>query len=208
MAKKPWIGKRESQAILLAGALGVLILVAYVMGVMGPLRRESVRLARDVQAANSKLQALEAVVANETRIREQHDQADQAVRALRSHLPEEGELSKLIQLLTDWANRSQVKIQTISPQRPETVRESASGQPASDKPVVYEDIFIQIDALAGYHQLGAFLNLIESSDKPMHLSSLKISGNPREPRHSNIKLLLGTYLSKGDGRAPARAAGS
>ena len=208
MAKKLAANTREQQVILLVGGLGALILYLYAVFIIGPIRRESRELVRDSQNAQEKLRGLEAVVANEATIRQQYEQADQAVRGLRSQLPAESELSQLIQLLTDWADRSQVKIQTISPQRPETVQETGSGQPGSDKPVVYEDIFIQIDALAGYHQLGVFLNLIEGSDKPLHLSTLKISGNAREPKRSNIKLLLGTYLSKGAGHPPAvRGAG-
>lgn len=208
MAKKLAANAREQQVILLVGCLGVLILYLYAVFIIGPIRRESRELARDSQNAQEKLRGLETVVANEATVRQQYEQADQAVRGLRSHLPAESELSQLIQLLTDWADRSQVKIQTISPQRPEAVQETGVDQPASDKPVVYEDIFIQIDALAGYHQLGVFLNLIEGSDKPLHLSTLKISGNAREPKRSNIKLLLGTYLSKGAGQPPAvRGAG-
>ncbi len=197
MAKKGF-NKREQQVVLLAGCLGLLVLFLYVAYIIRPIRRESTELAGQVRTAQEKLQSLEAVVANEGRIREQHAQAEQAVLLLRSHLPAEGEVSQLIQLLTDWADRSQLKIQTISPQRPDAMDESESaGAPKAATPAVYEDIFIQIDALAGYHQLGKFLNLIESSDKPMHLSSLKIVGNSKEPRRSTIKLLLGTYLSKG-----------
>ena len=60
---------------------------------------------------------------------------------------------------------------------------------------MYEEVLIQVEALAGYHRLGAFLSAMESGDKLVRVSSLHMVGNPKEPKHHHVKLLLRAYFA-------------
>ena len=60
---------------------------------------------------------------------------------------------------------------------------------------LYKEIPIQIDALAGFHQMGMFLSRVESGAQPMQVRMLRISDNPSEPRRHVVKLQLVAYFA-------------
>lgn len=188
------LSSRDQRTLLAGGGLALLVLWVYGAYILGPLMRNASRLGQQIQQARDRLSALEAATANEDALRKQHEQLTQTVTSLRSLLPAEEELPSLIETLSDLASQTQVKIQTIFPQRPVGGQEPGAGATALT-PVVYKEIPIQIDALAGYHQLGAFLALVESGSKPVRIASLRIAANPREPKRHNVKLLLRSYFA-------------
>ena len=200
------LSPREQRTLFSVACLSLVILWVYVAAIVRPLMREVSRLTQQVREAREQLKLLEASTANENALREQHRQLEETVLALRKLLPGEEELPAVIELVSDMASHSQVKIQTIFPQRP--VGEGAgdkkdkdTGRDAGPKPpVVYKNVLIQIDALAGFHQLGTFLSLIEQGDKPMQIANLRLSQDPKETRRLRIKLLLQSYFAPGEGR--------
>ena len=183
--------------MLLIVGLGVIILWVYAVYIMGPLMREAAELRRQMRAAHDQLKTLELTTSNETILQEQSRQLDQSVMALRRLLPGEEELSSVIERLSDLANRANVKIVTISPKIAEGLRGEASNKGGEAPSPYYKVIPIQIDAEAGYHQLGSFLGGMESDAKPMRVFSLKISGDAKAPTHHRIKLVIRTYFASG-----------
>ena len=179
--------------VVLVGLLAVGILWVYASLIAGPLLKEVGWRRQRVRDARQELRMLEAATANEAALREQHRQLQEDVAALRDFLPDEEELPQLIELLSDLASQSQVKIQTIFPQR--SPEGSATDPDADRGPTVYNDVLIQIDAITGFHQLGVFLSLVEARDKPMQVSFLRISGHPRETRRMKVKLLIQAFFS-------------
>jgi Tfp pilus assembly protein PilO len=187
---------RDQRILLLILALGLLIGWLYVVYIITPLSRESGKLGRDVRSAREKVRLLEVAITSEASLQEQYRQSSQAVALLRSRLPSEEELPAIIERLSALASQSQVKIQTMFPQRPVGPPEMPSTPGAGGlEPAVYKEIPIQIDALAGFHQLGDFLSLAESGEWPMRVASLRISANAKEPKRHNIKLLLSAYFA-------------
>jgi Tfp pilus assembly protein PilO len=167
-----------------------------------------------VQSAREQLKLLQASTSNDAALRVQHRELEQRVMGLRQLLPGEDELPAVIELVSDMANQSQVKIQTIFPQRPVGDEEvenrkkkgAASAEDVAKAPTFYKDVVIQIDALAGFHQLGEFLSRVEQGEKPMRIANLRIQPDPRETRRLRIKLLLQAYFQPSQDRARADAA--
>ena len=186
---------REQRTLAIVVLLGAGILWLHVTFIVGPLMREVGELGRQVRAAREQLKLLQTATANENALKVQHQQLQETVASLRKLLPAEEELPKVIELLSELAGQSQVKIQTIFPQRPlSDSQDVLQKDAASTVPMVYKDVIIQIDALAGFHQLGTFLSLVETSDMPMQVSSLKISNDPKD-RRQQIKLLVQSYFA-------------
>jgi Tfp pilus assembly protein PilO len=158
-----------------------------------------------VRSSKDQLAALQQAAANEPTLREQHRRLQDAVVALNRVLPSEAELPTIIEFLSGLASQTQVKIQTIFPQRPlDPLGDLGPGEEAAAEAMVYKEIPLQIDAQASFHQLGTFLALVESSDKPMQVSTLRISGNPKEPRWHNVNLAILTYFAVRDGGTSAQ----
>ena len=198
------LSSRDRRTILLVGLLGMLTLWAYLTQLLGPMAKEVGSLGHEVRSAREQLKILELATSNEDALRQQHQQVNETVESLRRLLPAEQEIPTVIERLSDMAGQSGVKIQAIFPQRQvEPQAPGSLGAPAasSSKPVVFTEIPIQIDALAGYHQLGTFLSLVESADKPMQVSSLRMSGNQKEPKRHIVKLVLRAYFAALQGSA-------
>lgn len=215
-AKRPAGAKRELQAMLLIGLLGVGILYVYFLYIFSPLSREAANVGRGVRAAQEKLRALEAATANEVVLKEQYRQVDDTVHSLRTAMPIEAELPSVMEFLSSLASKTNVKIQTIFPKRqsglmqPQALQQQPKDS-RKDEEAVYKEIPIQIDALAGYHELGTFLSLLETGERPMQVASLRISGNPKESRRHQINLVIQSYFAVVDETAtgsPKTAQGS
>jgi Tfp pilus assembly protein PilO len=197
------LSPREQKTLFSVVGIGVVILWVYTTAIVRPLMRESGQLGHQFREAREQLKLLEASTANEVVLREQSHRLEQDVLSLRKFLPSEEELPAAIELVSDMASRSQVKIQTIFPQRP-VGNEDGGGKKDKDaaltRPAVYKEVLIQIDALAGFHQLGAFLSLVEQGEKPMQISNLRITQDSKETKRLRIKLLLQSYFALSEKR--------
>lgn len=185
--------KEQNQLALLGLLMGVLVLYVLVVLVIGPLRREGQQAKLALPTARERVRALEFGTMNEEALREQLRQIEQSVGVLRAVLPPEEDLSSTIETLSAMANKADVKIQTIFPVR--SVKAPDKGlEKEAPEPTVLKETLIQIDAIAGFHQLGAFVSAFEGSAKPIRLSSLRIAANPNEIKRHNAKLVIRAYF--------------
>ena len=190
------LSKPDLRTLVLTGLSAVVLLWIYIGYVATPMFKNVVSLGQKARSQREELAALRLATANEAAIREQHQQLDETVMSLRKMMSPEEELPSVIEFLSDLASQTQVKIQTIFPQRPigDVGEKDKTHTPATAQ-VVYKEIPIQIDAQASYHQLGTFLSLIEAGTKPMQLLTLRISTNPKEPRWHTINMVILAYFS-------------
>ncbi|MBI4322675.1 MAG: type 4a pilus biogenesis protein PilO [Candidatus Omnitrophica bacterium] len=137
-----------------------------------------------VRLAKQQLRDIEQALIQEPQLQQQRRQLEDRMARLRTTVLTEDELPTMIEQLTDLAGQTGVKIQLISPQR---------AFPASLSPDAYKEIPIQIEALAGFHQLGTFLSRVELGTQPMQVRTLRISENPKLLRRHLVKLTLLAY---------------
>lgn len=212
------LGLRQDQQLL----VGVVVFAAaglwgYGVYLMKPLAQAVSRVGQDARTASITLQHVEQTLAQEPQLRNEFRALSETTATLRASLPSEEELPSSIELLSDLANQTGVKIQTIFPQRSLDRSVAPNLAPASTlgQAGLYKEIPIQIDALAGFHQLGSFLSRVESGSQSIQLSSLRISGNPKEPRRHHVRLVLLVYFAAvpeakptASSRAPATRGGT
>ena len=60
----------------------------------------------------------------------------------------------------------------------------------------YSEFPILIEARAGYHQCGIFINKLENMEKFIRVDDVDIRGSSRDPRRHDIKLRVSTYIAK------------
>ncbi len=180
------------RGILLAGLLVITGLYIYVEYYFVPTSQKLSSLEVQLRTARDNLKSLEAATANEAVLQAQYKQVEQAVASLRKALPKDSELPAVMEVLSTLASESNVKIQTIFPERQSVV---VSKVAEIADPAVYREIPIQIDAVAGFHQLATFLNQVEVGDKPMQVLSMRITANPKDSKRHQINLLFKAYFS-------------
>ena len=183
---------------LVAGGVWVYYAVVFM-----PLFRGVAQAARDTAAAGKQLRQIRELLAQEPQLRQEQAQVTQALEALRPALPKEEDLPATIQALSEAASQSGVRIQTIVPQRSvETFGPAASAAKKTRPPAappLYRQISIQIDAAAGFHQLGAFVTRMESGPQALRVTTLRVTGEKaKDFRRHQIKLtVLGSFSAEG-----------
>ena len=176
--------------------LATLILWVYYAYVVQPMAQGIGRLREELRRARIQASATEQAVARAPQLKREQEELTDEVAQLRNALPTERELASVIQFLSDLASQTSVKIQSVFPQRPAdgTASNRRAGAPAEP---LYQEVPIQIDAVAGFHQFGSFLSRAEHGPHMLRVRSLRISGNPREPQRHALKLVMVTYLTPG-----------
>ena len=201
------LAKPKHRLIVVIGVLTVAGLWVYVTMLVIPTFQRTSRLTQEVRTARDQLRALEDVLANEEEVREQYERLGETVASLRSFLPSEDELPSILERLSEVARRANVRIQSISPGLSFTEKDLADLLAGGEfQQPVYRTIPIQIDALAGYHELGTFLSLVETGPIPVEIASLRISTNMKEFHRHNMRLVLNVFFSA-SGPEPARLPG-
>ena len=186
---KPYISPEEKKKWLTVVVLAFLILMVYLRFFLGPAVgkfnslwseiREIRRNLMTVQNAKEKLAQMEAET-SELRKR---------TKKMEVRFPSRAELPELLEHLSDVAKKSEVDILEILPSGPiQTTASAANVQP------IYEELPIAFMAKSGYHELGAFINHLESSERIFAVKNIEIKSDPSNPRKHGIRLVLGTFV--------------
>ena len=183
------LSPQDRGRLVFLSLLAVLFVWGYYEYILDPLWRRGSEVRTQVRAATQQLRDIEQALIQEPQLHQQRRQLEDRTARLRTTILTEDELPTMIEQLTDLAGQTGVKIQVISSQR-------ALPVPLSS----YQEIPIQIEAFAGFHQLGAFLSRVELGTQPMQVRTLRISENPKLLRRHLVKLTLVAY-------APTEAGG-
>ncbi len=102
-----------------------------------------------------------------------------------------GQLTWVIEEISRLSNLQGVKISQIKPLREDIVEE-----PKTDKKITqrYSSAFIDLQAAAGYHQLGKFLAEIENHPVFLQVEELDIKRSKDDLFAYNIKIQFKTYI--------------
>ena len=185
------MSRADRQRMALIGLLAILAVWVYYGAVVNPLFQAVARVNQVVRVARDQLREVEYALTQEPQLHQQRRQMEQQVAHLRDVILTEEALPVVIERLTALAGQTGVKLQLITPQRPlvsATQTKTASPAPLST------EIPIQLDALAGFHQLGTFLSRAEQGEQPIQLRSLRISENPKLLRRHVVKMTLVAYV--------------
>ena len=193
---------RQRERLRLGGAIAIALAFfgVFYLVALKPFMATVSALGQEVQTTNVKLQYIQQGIAQEPKIREELKELTASLHTLRASMPSEKQLPSVIERLSDMANESGVKIQTIFPQRESEKSSSTSSEPshaspsAEDEAKLYKEIPIQIEALAGFHQLGNFLYRMEGGSQPIQLRSLRMTTNTKDMHLHTIKMVLGAFF--------------
>ena len=191
--------KQERQVLVLVLVLAVFILWVYYALMFQPLLKRVSGLGTQVKTSALQLQQTQEAIAKEGPARQEHDRLRTKLDELHTHFPPEEALPSVIKTLSDLATQSGVKIQTIFPQRGENPlellkKDKPAPNAASKAPDLYTEIPIQLDAVAGFHELGMFLSRVESGAQPMQLRSLRVQANSSEIKRHDVKIVIAVYF--------------
>jgi len=104
-------------------------------------------------------------------------------------LSREKEIPMLLENFSSLARSSGVKILSITP----NAKKRKSALEADVEDSVYQEVPIAVKARSGYHELGAFINKLESGDRYMQVSDIKIKSSSENPKRHDIEFVAYVY---------------
>jgi|GEM_PF-525559 len=124
-------------------------------------------------------------------------------------LPAEREIPSVMQAISAIANENGVRIMQIDASRnvkssrksPAQSRsrkgaKAAKDAPDSDPAAGLTQVAIKLDIVAGYHNLGNFINGIENAEKLCIIEDLTITRDASNPLKQNVNMVVKTYVKK------------
>jgi len=181
--------KEKQKIYILAAIFGIAGLVLYSSLLLKPQFAKFIARNKEFGIIKEKVKSGEALVANETAIRRQHENFVKQAEYLEKRLPGQDQVSSLLEDFSNVAESSGVKILRIKPlEEPAGLTKQ---KPANNS---YAEFPILIEARAGYHQLGAFVNKLETMDRFIRVTDIDVAGTDKDPRHHDIKIRILTYV--------------
>ncbi|MCX5710138.1 MAG: type 4a pilus biogenesis protein PilO [Candidatus Omnitrophica bacterium] len=104
---------------------------------------------------------------------------------------EESDIASLLQDISDIANKNEIKINQLKPDK--IVAGPKDKLPGMDK---LTPMTITLDMTGDYHQLGKFINALEYGPNFVAVQEIKISSQPTDFFKQKINLVLKTYVKK------------
>lgn len=177
--------KEQQRLYILFGIFGIAILVIYYSCLLRPQFSRFIANNREFRRLRAEVKSAEVLIANESRIRNQYENLKEESKIVERSLPSEEEISSLLESLSDIAESSGVNIQKIKPS--EVIDEEGS---------MFCAFPILIEAMAGYHQCGKFINKLENMERFIKIEGVDIKGGDKDLRYHEIKLKVVTYVMK------------
>ena len=181
--------KEKQKIYILIAIFGIAGLVLYYSLLLKPQFSNFIARNKEFCIVKERVKTGETLIANETGLTRQHDNFVKQADYLQKRLPSQDKISSLLEDFSNIAESSGVSILRIKP-----LEEPA---PLSKQKIAansYTEFPILIEARAGYHQLGTFMNKLETMDRFIKITDIDISGTDKDPRHHDIKMRIITYV--------------
>jgi Tfp pilus assembly protein PilO len=180
--------KEKQKLMVLFGIFGLAAIMMFYNLLLKPQVSGFSMRNREYKAIKARVKSAEALIKNEARIRRQHEELKKQAGIFENRLPMHDEISGLLEDFSRIAESSGVKILRIKP------LDSPDDQDQAGR--VYTAFIILIEASAGYHQCGLFINKLETMEKFIKVEDIDIKSIATDPRHHDIKLRIKTYVTK------------
>jgi Tfp pilus assembly protein PilO len=178
----------KKRKILIIGLIGVVLLISDIFLVVLPLVRKSFSLKAQIVSIGKDMSSLDQQI-------HMLDTTNKKLQALKTErdsyersLPKEEEIPALVGNLSAIAGKVGVDIIAVKPVRIES--REGPGQEA----VIFHEVPLEIFAKGGYHQMGKFINELETSGKYIEVKDMEITRDELMPRKHFSRILIATYI--------------
>ncbi|MFA5156024.1 MAG: type 4a pilus biogenesis protein PilO [Candidatus Omnitrophota bacterium] len=177
----------DSKKIILIALVAVFIiyadcafLIKAQLGHLRNLRPKVAKLQKDIKAFNKSFSEMS---------RFKSEEGEPVVSG--KQMIAESDLTDLLEYISDTGNSNNIRITQVKPVREVRAKEEKS--PAAGN---FIPVYISLDILAGYHNLGTFINILENGDKFIAVQDLRISRDKNDYMRQEVNLTLKTYVKK------------
>lgn len=180
----------QNRKVLIIGAGVIILLLLDLFLVFLPLVKKSFDLKSQIVSVKKNISTLnqQIVSLDATKKRLEILKNDQIM--YETKFPKEEEVPALLGRLSTIAGKLGVEIIAVKPVKIEL-------RGGADETVgLFHEVPIEISAKAGYHQIGQFINKLETLDKFIKIQDVEITPDRATPRRHFFRVLVLTYILK------------
>lgn len=181
--------KEKDKLLALFVIVGIAALAFYFNLFLRPQFSKFIANNREFQVIKKRVASAEALIRNSERIKLQYENFKKQSELLEHRFPVHDEMSSLLEDFSNIAESSGVKILKIKP-----LGTAGSDSAAGASGAFYSIFPILIEAKAGYHQFGAFVNKLENMDRFIKIEKMDIKHSSTDPRRHDVVLEVVTYV--------------
>ena len=174
------------QIRVLAGLFALIGGVVWLQFLIIPQAGSAGRLGSEVSGLRAKVERLRRDLRRLPEQEQKQKEMSSQYSAPAVSVPPEEQLPDLLEKIAQFARAAHVRVVTLRPKQ-----DLAQMRPG---PSGYLEIPLELTAVAGYHQVGRFLDRLEGSDSLVRLRELQIRPGKRMP-DQEVKMLLLAFLT-------------
>ncbi len=183
---------KKNEILAFIAMVSVIIIIGYYFLFLTPVMAKLTSAFRESANLQNMISKAELSINSMARMKREIEELRSKEDFYGTKLPKEEEFPALLEDLSNMARNSGVKITKIMPRKDSP--DSFEG--AAESPI-YRQQAILIDAQCGYHQLGTFIAELESAERFMKISNIKITRGKTNPKRHNVQLVVKTFILKG-----------
>jgi len=179
---------KQKKVLLIIWCLGLIYLDT--LFIMKPQLSFSAKLSSQIIKYKSDAARFKKDILDMRKIKNNPAQMNVKANGIRKIITE-SEVEDLLQDISDLANKLNVKILQMRPLKDDTAQ--IEKVPGLER---FTPLTITLDTVCDYHQLGKFINSLETGDTYIKISEIKISNQQSEYFKQKASLIIKTYVKK------------
>lgn len=175
--------------IMVAGV--VIALIFDIFFIFFPLVGKSYKLKAKIISSSKDLSYLKQQISSLDNIKKRLENLKTEQVKYGKGFPKEEEIPALLGNISTIAGKLGIEIIAVKPVR------MAFQEEAKSVGELFREVLVEIYAKGGYHQMGQFINKLETLDKFMEIRDIEITADKNSPRRHFFRLLVATYILMG-----------
>lgn len=182
----------EQQKKILYGVLAVIGLVAWANLLFFPQWGRWARQGTELKSLQGQVERTRRLLTQLPGVEKSNALLSNQVAIQPTTMPPQEQLPELLDRIAQLARFSHVRLVSLKP------RGEISG--LAPGPSGYIEVPIEMETSAGYHQVGAFLDALESSESLLRVQELDIGTDSQDMWNHRTRITLEAYLAPASGR--------
>lgn len=178
----------QNKKLAAIGLIAAVLVIADIFFIFLPLLGKNFKIKTQILSLKKNTEALNRQFSDINGIKERLAAVKAERESYNLIFPKEEEVPVLLGGISAIAGKTSIDIIAVKPVKLENSRDTA------ESTAVFHEVPIEIFAKGGYHQIGQFINKLESLDKFVEIKDIEITADKATPRRHFFRLLVSTYV--------------
>ncbi len=181
--------KKEKLRLFILPSILLILILAIFFFLLRPITKQLKENRKILTQKKAKLVEIKKAILEYDGVKEELLQLKKRANFYDAYLPQKEELPSFFNKLTELANETGVKYESLQPLAKNEKKKEGEGK----SPSLYKEKNFALRLIAGYHQLGYFINRLERMNRLVEVKEVRM--NPgKDIFDEQVRLFISLYL--------------